>query len=65
VVNILTEGRIDPASAHAKAYAVMERLVDRQSTMLAYNDAAWFMMILFAGVLPLIWILPGRPKSDA
>lgn len=60
VVNVLTSQRIDPATAQAKAYAIMDNMVNRQAAMGAYNDAAWFMMILFTCVLPLIWLLPGR-----
>lgn len=63
VVNILVDQRVDPATAQTKAYGIMDNLVNRQATMGAYNDAAWFMMVLFACILPLIWVLPGRLKS--
>jgi len=65
VVSLLVDQRVDPATAGAKAYGIMERLLDRQATMGAYNDAAWFMMILFACVLPFIWVLPGRLKGSS
>ncbi|MBI2131795.1 MAG: MFS transporter, partial [Candidatus Tectomicrobia bacterium] len=63
VANILVSQRVDPATAQAKAYGIMDNLVNRQATMGAYNDSAWFMMVLFACVFPLIWMLPSRLKS--
>lgn len=65
LVDILVGQRIDPATAHAKAYAILDHVVNQQATMLAYNDTFWFMMIIFWGILPLVWILPGKLKSQS
>lgn len=46
---------------------VVGRLVNQQSTMLAYNDASWLLGLLFLLGLPLILLLPGphRIRADA
>ncbi len=47
----------DPATALRQAYAAISGMVDRQASMLAYNDAFRFMMIGFMCMLPLIFIM--------
>ncbi len=63
LVAFLVRQEVDPASAPTQALALIDRLVNRQATMLAYNDTFWFMLLLFAGVVPLILLLPGRPRG--
>jgi DHA2 family multidrug resistance protein len=55
------------ASPTSAAAAVVGRLVNQQSTMLAYNDASWLLGLLFLLGLPLILLLPGphRIRADA
>ena len=65
LVNILVDQRIDPATAHTKAYVILDHLVNQQAAMLAYNDTFGFMMIISLGILPLVWILPGRLRSQS
>jgi DHA2 family multidrug resistance protein len=50
----------DPALAGTQALAIASRMVDRQASILAYNDVSWFMGLLFLLVLPLIFFLPKR-----
>lgn len=47
------------AAQHA-AYALSNRIVNMQSTMLAYNDTSWFFGLLFLGIIPLVLLLPRR-----
>ena len=51
----------DPATALQQAYAAVMGLVQRHAYMLAFNDAFRFMMIVFALMLPLIFIMK-RPQ---
>ncbi|MBI3127540.1 MAG: DHA2 family efflux MFS transporter permease subunit [Candidatus Tectomicrobia bacterium] len=63
LMDILAGQRMDPATAHTKAYAIVDHVVNQQAAMLAYNDTFWFMMIILGGILPLVWVLPGKPKT--
>jgi DHA2 family multidrug resistance protein len=47
-------------AAHS-ALALINHLVNRQATMLAYNDTSWVMGVMFLASLPLVLWLPGRP----
>ncbi len=58
----LMRAQVDPHTASVKALGLIDNLVNRQATMLAYNDAYWFLVVIFAATLPLIWIL--RPPKD-
>jgi hypothetical protein len=35
-------------------------MIDRQATMLAYNDASWVFGLLFLSTIPLALLLPKR-----
>ena len=54
----------DPVTAHAKAAALASGLVNRQAAMMAYNDAAWALGLMFVATIPLVLLLPGRAKTD-
>jgi DHA2 family multidrug resistance protein len=56
----LAQHGVAPASAPQTALALINRLVDQQSGIMAYNDAAWFMAVLLLAGLPLLLIFPGR-----
>ncbi len=58
----LMRAQMDPYTASVKALALIDNMVNRQATMLAYNDAYWFLVVIFVATLPLIWIL--RPQKD-
>jgi DHA2 family multidrug resistance protein len=47
----------DPATALQQAYAAIAGMVDQHAYMLAFNDAFRFMMIMFALMLPLIFVM--------
>jgi MFS transporter, DHA2 family, multidrug resistance protein len=46
--------------AGAHATSLLDRLVDQQSTLMAYNDASRFIGIIFITTLPLIFLFPRR-----
>jgi DHA2 family multidrug resistance protein len=50
----------DPVSAPGKALALVDILVHRQATMLAYNDIAWFFGVMFLCTLPFLCLFPRR-----
>jgi DHA2 family multidrug resistance protein len=56
------EGLNSEAVQHA-IYALVDRVVNLQATMLAYNDVAWFFGILFLGTVPFVLMLPGRSTT--
>ncbi|MDA1001484.1 MAG: DHA2 family efflux MFS transporter permease subunit [bacterium] len=60
LISFLLRQQVDLYTANAKALALIERMLNRQATMLAYNDLYWFMAILFIAIFPLIFFLPAR-----
>ncbi|MBI3089821.1 MAG: DHA2 family efflux MFS transporter permease subunit [Candidatus Tectomicrobia bacterium] len=56
----LTQAGMNPTLAPQAGYAYINAVVNRQATMLAYNDVAWVLGILFLITVPLILLLPGR-----
>lgn len=60
----LIQQQVDPASAQVKALALIDHTVNRQATMLAYNDIAWIMGTMFLGVVPLLFLLPGKNRDQ-
>jgi DHA2 family multidrug resistance protein len=60
LTTLLIQHQIDPASAHTKALALINTMVNRQARMLAYNDISWMMGAMFLAALPLLFLLPGR-----
>lgn len=65
----LTQAGMNPTEIEQASYALTNAVVDRQATMLAFNDVAWVVGALFLITIPLIFLLPGRtahsrPSSD-
>ena len=54
---MLVRKQIDPHTAQIKAMALIEQTIDKQSTMLAYNDIYWIMGWSFIFVIPFILVL--------
>lgn len=50
----------EPVAAQSKALALVDTLVHRQASMLAYNNLAWVFGIMFLCTLPLLYLLPRR-----
>jgi MFS transporter, DHA2 family, multidrug resistance protein len=61
----LTRQTGDPVAAQGQALALVDSLVHRQATMLAYNDLAWLFGIMFLATLPLLFFLPRRQRAPA
>lgn len=61
----LAHAGLDPASARQAAVAAANTMVNRQSTMLAYNDVSWVLGMMFLAIIPLILLFPGRRKGQA
>jgi MFS transporter, DHA2 family, multidrug resistance protein len=50
----------DPVAAQSKVLALVDTLVHRQASMMAYNDIAWVFGIMFVGALPFVCVLSRR-----
>jgi DHA2 family multidrug resistance protein len=56
----LAERGVLPGLAADRALRLLEGTVNRQATMLAYNDVFWLLGMLFVLTLPLLLLLQGR-----
>jgi DHA2 family multidrug resistance protein len=54
----------DPVAAQSRALALANAEVNRQATMLAYNDIAWIFGFMFLGTLPLLLLLRARRAAQ-
>ncbi len=61
----LAHAGINPEAIPHTIYALADRVVNMQSTMMAYNDTSWFFGLLFLGTIPLVLLLPGRAALRA
>ncbi len=55
--DMLVRKQIDPHTAQTKAMGLIEQTIDKQATMLAYNDIYWIMGWSFIFVIPFILVL--------
>jgi DHA2 family multidrug resistance protein len=53
---------LNPAAMQHTGLALLNVLVNRQATMMAYNDVSWTMGLLFLAVIPLALLLPSRKR---
>jgi DHA2 family multidrug resistance protein len=60
---ITTYGQ-DPVSASQTANAVGNFLVNQQSAIMAYNDTSFITGLMFILIVPLVFLLPGRLRSQ-
>jgi DHA2 family multidrug resistance protein len=56
----LTQRGVPPTFASQKATALLDGLLNQQCGIMAYNDAAWFVALIFLLSTPLILLFPGR-----
>jgi DHA2 family multidrug resistance protein len=61
----LFQGGVDPLTAKQKALALLDAEVNRQATMLAYNNIAWVLGIMFLGTLPLLALFARRKAEPS
>lgn len=56
---------VDPAAIKQTIYALVDRLINLQATMMAYNDVSKIFGVLFLCTLPFLLLLPGRAGRTA
>jgi DHA2 family multidrug resistance protein len=59
----LVQRGVPPTLASQKATALLDGLLNQQCGVMAYNDAAWFVAVIFLLSAPLILLFPGRTVS--
>ncbi|MEJ2100192.1 MAG: DHA2 family efflux MFS transporter permease subunit [Desulfobacterales bacterium] len=59
---LLDHAGLDPAALNQTGRALLDFLVNRQASMMAYNDVSWILGLLFLVTIPLALILPGRRR---
>jgi DHA2 family multidrug resistance protein len=59
---LLAQRGVPPATAPQTATAVVNAVLDQQSGIMAYNDAAWFVALMLLAALPLLLLLPARQR---
>ena len=57
---LLAHAGMGTASAPQVSMALTNAMVNRQATMLAYNDVSWLFGILFLCTIPMAFYLPSR-----
>ena len=60
---VLSRQGLNSEAVHHAVIALVNRVVNLQATMLAYNDVSWFFGILFLATVPFILMLPGRSAA--
>src|SRR5581483_4412295 len=62
----LTQAGLYSAPQQRRDLAVVNAVINRQSTMMAYNDCFWLVVPMFLIVLPLLLLLPreGVPSTS-
>jgi len=61
----LAERGLPPGLATDSALRMLDATVNRQATMLAYNDVFWLLGMLFVLTIPLVLLLRGRAPRPA
>jgi DHA2 family multidrug resistance protein len=61
----LADRGVPPGLATDRALRMLDGTVNRQATMLAYNDVFWMLGMLFVLTLPLLLLLQGRAPRPA
>jgi MFS transporter, DHA2 family, multidrug resistance protein len=62
---LLEQRGAPPTFGPMTATALLDGLLNQQAGMMAYNDAAWFVGLMFLAGLPLVLLLPGRAALRA
>jgi DHA2 family multidrug resistance protein len=65
--NALLGAGLRSAPGQRRDLAMVNALINRQATMMAYNDSFWLVVPMFLIVLPLLFLLPkeGVPSGTA
>ena len=59
----LASSGLPPGVAEESALKLLDRSINLQATMMAYNDVFWIMGLLFVVCLPMLLLLGGRPQQ--
>ena len=62
--DLLAQAGLNPAMLQHAKQMVLNLFVNRQATMMAYNDVSWILGLLFLFTIPFALMLPSR-KSIA
>jgi len=62
---VLGQAGMGSAAASRAGPALAEQLVNRQATMLAFNDVSWVLGVMFLLMIPLLLLLPSRRRLAA
>jgi DHA2 family multidrug resistance protein len=46
----------DPAAALSGAYEVLQRLIEREASVLAFRDSYYFVILVIGALLPFVWL---------
>jgi DHA2 family multidrug resistance protein len=65
VAKMLAQTNLNPQNLHGAVYALTDRIINRQASMMAYNDVSWVFGILFVCTIPLVLLLPSRSAIRA
>ena len=57
---VMSHTGLNPHALQNTVHALINRTVNIQSTMLAYNGLSWIFGLLFLSTIPLVLLLPGR-----
>ena len=57
---LLAKTGMNPAAIQHAGQALLNVLINRQATMMAYNDVSWILGIMFLTTIPLALLLPSR-----
>lgn len=60
---LLFQQHVDLYTAKMKSIALIDRMLNEQATMMAYNDVYSFLIFCFAAILPLALLVSGRSKT--
>jgi hypothetical protein len=51
---------MDVATAHDGALKVIQGLIDREASVLAFRDAYYFVILAIGALLPFVWVFRSR-----
>ncbi len=60
VTGLLAHSGLDPSALQHTGQGLLNVLVHRQATMMAYNDVSWILGLLFVATIPFALLLPSR-----
>ena len=58
--DLLAQAGLNPAMLQHAKQMVLNLFVNRQATMMAYNDVSWILGLMFLATIPFALLLPGR-----